>query len=121
MFKKKYEQPKPNGYDIQFKELWKSLSGIARMMENLAKDIETHKKVAEWLPDLADKQFELEKVEDAKKKMQNLLAAYDEDFRAITKIDRTKLEVCSQYGYPDNSHIALQHIARRMYNLWHRG
>ena len=113
MFGKKKIEDIWSNEDNRMKELLDSMSEHKRIMRTYCRKIIICKGSAEMLPNGADKNKELQDIEDFQKRILNLVAAYDDDLRKYNQINISLLVHFTGKAKQLTSHEAL-HIAWEM-------
>ena len=113
MFGKKKATVVWSGEDIHMKELLDSMCEHKRTMRTYCREIIVRKGSAAMLPDGPDKNVELLEIETYRKRIRNLVAAYDDDLRKYNQIDSSLLVHFNGKAKQLTSHEAL-HIAWEM-------
>lgn len=112
MFRKKKVEAPETFEDRRYKELTLSMNNLVKEMRKNIRAIELCQNCANMLPNGADKDDELARAEEGRKRLRNLISAYDEDYRAWKAIDKTHLVRYREWTEPKDSHDAL-HFAYR--------
>lgn len=91
MFGRKKDTDTWSGEDIRMKELVDSLCQHRQQMITYCRKIILCKGSAEMLPDGPDKNVELQEIETYQKRILNLVAAYDDDWKQYKQINSSLL------------------------------
>jgi len=92
MFRKKKEESSALSYeDLQLSSLGQELRDHRDTMISLCRRIMEHEGCANMLPDGVDKNIELKEAEALRKRVLNVVAAYDVARKAYNQIDASKL------------------------------
>ena len=91
MFGKKKESPALSYEDLQLSSLGQELRDHRDTMISLCRRIMEHEGCANMLPDGADKNIELKEAETLRKRVLNVVAAYDVALKTYNQIDVSKL------------------------------
>lgn len=109
MFGKKKEESSALSYeDLQLSSLGQELRDHRDTMINLCYRIMEHEGCANMLPDGADKDIELKEVEALRKRVLNVVSAYDVAHKAYNQIDASKLVHYNGKASWCNSHEMLR-------------
>lgn len=91
MFERKKEPDTWSAEDIRMKELINNLGQHRQVMTTYCRKIILCKGSVDMLPDGPDKNIELQEIETYKKRILNLVSAYDDDLRQYKQIDKSLL------------------------------
>lgn len=116
MLFKKREPEMWSTEDIKFQEVNDRIFNHRKTLINLCIQILECEGCINMLPECADANVEIDKRDELKKKVQNVLTAYDEDWRVYKAIDSTKfVHYTGKAGWAD-SHSMLKIAWRNAIN-----
>lgn len=105
--------------DIEYQKLNQLFCDHRKTLVTECMRVITHEGCANMLPDGADKNIELKKAQEARERIRNVLAAYDQDLKIYNTIDATKFNHYTGKAQWCSSHEMLQaawaHAIRQIY------
>lgn len=125
MFKhKKKTIEAPNPIIIHFKALWNEVAASSKSIHKAMLTVIAREKIITLYPDGADKDIAIARLDDARIKFRNTLAAYDDAKREMMRyyianqfeID-TKLLTWDPFGWKESADV-VERFYRNDNNLW---